>query len=84
MGSRFGWRLLNLAPRRRCLVVERVWLPERNRKDIVAIPQTIRQELELDFVKKIDEVLELTLETVPVVLPGPDAPSAGGEVTARA
>jgi hypothetical protein len=34
-------------------------------------------------VKKIDEVLELTLETVPVVVPGPDAPAAG-EVTARA
>jgi len=63
--------------------IKRVVLPERNRKDIVDIPETIRQELELVFVKKIDEVLELTLETVPVVGPGPDAPAAG-EVTARA
>ena len=54
--------------------IKRVVLPERNRKDIVDIPETIRQELELVFVKKIDEVLELTLETVPVVVPGPDAP----------
>ena len=64
--------------------IKRVVLPERNRKDIVDIPETIRQELELVFVKKIDEVLELTLETVPVVVPGPDAPGAGAEVTARA
>ena len=64
--------------------IKRVVLPERNRKDIVDIPETIRQELELVFVKKIDEVLELTLETVPVVVPGPDAPGSGSEVTARA
>ena len=63
--------------------IKRVVLPERNRKDIVDIPETIRQELELVFVKKIDEVLELTLETVPVVVPGPEAATAG-EVTARA
>jgi hypothetical protein len=35
-------------------------------------------------VKKIDEVLELTLETVPVVVPGPESPGSGAEVTARA
>ena len=64
--------------------IKRVVLPERNRKDIVDIPETVRQELELVFVKKIDEVLELTLETVPVVVPGPDAPGSGSEVTARA
>jgi ATP-dependent Lon protease len=64
--------------------IKRVVLPDRNRKDIVDIPETIRQDLELVFVKKIDEVLELTLETVPVVVPGPDAPGAGSEVTARA
>jgi ATP-dependent Lon protease len=58
-------------------------LPERNRKDIVDIPDTIRQELELSFVKKIDEVLELALEEVPVVVPGPEA-AGGPEVTARA
>jgi ATP-dependent Lon protease len=64
--------------------IKRVVLPDRNRKDIVDIPDTIRQELELVFVKKIDEVLELTLETVPVVLPGHEAPGSGPEVTARA
>jgi ATP-dependent Lon protease len=63
--------------------IKRVILPERNRKDIVDIPDTVRQDLELSFAKKIDEVLEATLEAVPVVVPGPDAP-AGPEVTARA
>ena len=62
--------------------IKRVLLPERNRKDLVDIPETVRKDLELVFVKKIDEVLELTLESVPVVVPGPDAPAA--EVAARA
>ncbi len=64
--------------------IKRVVLPERNRKDIVDIPETIRKELELVFVKKIDEVLELTLEAVPVVVAGPDAPAPGSESAARA
>jgi ATP-dependent Lon protease len=63
--------------------IKRVILPERNRKDIVDIPETIRQELEISFAKKIDDVLEATLEAVPVVVPGPDAPTTT-ETTARA
>jgi ATP-dependent Lon protease len=63
--------------------IKRVLLPERNRKDIVDIPETIRKELELSFVKKIDEVLDLALEEVPVVVPGPET-AGGPEVTARA
>ena len=63
--------------------VKRVLLPERNRKDIVDIPETVRQDLELSFVKKIDEVPELALEDAPVVVPGPSEP-ASSEVTARA
>jgi ATP-dependent Lon protease len=63
--------------------VKRVLLPERNRKDIVDIPETVRQDLELSFVKKIDEVLELALEDATVVVPAPGEP-AGTEVTARA
>jgi ATP-dependent Lon protease len=63
--------------------IKRVLLPERNRKDIVDIPETVRQDLELSFVKKIDEVIELALEEAPVVVPGPETPG-GPEVTARA
>ncbi|HET6151257.1 MAG TPA: endopeptidase La, partial [Polyangia bacterium] len=63
--------------------IKRVLLPERNRKDIVDIPETVRQDLELAFVKKIDEVLELALEEAPVVVPGPEA-TDGPPATARA
>jgi len=63
--------------------IKRVLLPERNRKDIVDIPETVRQDMELAFVKKIDEVLELALEEAPVVVPGPEA-TDGPPATARA
>jgi ATP-dependent Lon protease len=62
--------------------IKRVVLPERNRKDIIDIPETIQKELELVFVKKIDEALELTLETMPVVVAEPGTPAA--EASARA
>jgi ATP-dependent Lon protease len=63
--------------------IKRVTLPERNRKDIVDIPDTVRADMEITFAKKIDEVLDHALETLSVVVPGPDAP-AGPEVTAQA
>jgi len=62
--------------------IKRVVLPERNRKDIIDIPETVQKDLETVFVKKIDEVLELTLEAVPMVVSEPGTPAA--EVTARA
>src|SRR4029077_224685 len=37
--------------------IKRVLLPERNRKDIVDIPESVRAELDVVFVKKIDDVL---------------------------
>jgi len=43
--------------------IRRVILPERNRSDIVEIPQEIRDTLEIVFVSKMDEVLEAALET---------------------
>jgi ATP-dependent Lon protease len=62
--------------------IKRVLLPDRNRKDLVDIPETIRKELELIFVSRMKDVLELALESVPVVVPGPEAPSP--EAAARA
>ena len=62
--------------------IKRVVLPERNRKDIVDIPETVQKDLELVFVKKIDEALELTLEATPVVVAEPGAETT--EVSARA
>ena len=45
--------------------IRRVILPDRNRKDMVDIPESVRKDLESVFVKRIQEALELTLESVP-------------------
>jgi ATP-dependent Lon protease len=58
--------------------IRRVVLPDRNRKDMVDIPESVRKDLELVFVKRIQEALELTLESVPVVAPGPDSGTPEG------
>jgi ATP-dependent Lon protease len=55
--------------------IKRVLLPDRNRKDLVDIPETIRKDIELIFVSKEKDVLELALESVPVVIPGPESTS---------
>ena len=49
--------------------LRRVILPERNRKDVVDIPEEIRSGMELQFVRRIDEVLDLVLEPVAVMPP---------------
>ena len=53
--------------------IRRVILPERNRKDLVDIPESARNDLELMFAKRIQEVLELTLESSAVAVPAPGA-----------
>jgi ATP-dependent Lon protease len=58
--------------------IKRVILPDRNRKDMVDIPESVRRDLELVFVKRIQEALELTLEAMPVVVPGPDSGTPEG------
>jgi len=42
-----------------------VILPERNQKDLVDIPRQAREELEILFVKRVDEVLPLVLSDAP-------------------
>jgi ATP-dependent Lon protease len=54
--------------------IKRVILPDRNRKDLVDIPESVRKDLELSFVKRIQEALEQTLESESVEVPGPGAP----------
>ena len=53
--------------------IKRVLLPERNRKDLVDIPDVVQEEVELIFVSKIRDVLGLALEGVPVVPGGESA-----------
>ncbi len=63
--------------------VKRVVLPERNKKDVVEIPKSVRDELEIVFTSKIEETLRATLEPqgVPTfVAPGPQGAQTQGAV----
>ena len=42
--------------------IKRVILPERNRKDIIEIPDQPKKEIEILFVKRMDELLPLVLD----------------------
>jgi ATP-dependent Lon protease len=63
--------------------IKRVILPDRNRKDLVDIPESVRKDLELSFVKRIQEVLEQTLESVPMEVAEPGTTKAA-EASAQA
>jgi ATP-dependent Lon protease len=60
-----------------------VFLPERNRKDTIDIPEEIRNQLDLRFMTKIDDALEVALGEPPPAsepepaIPPPTAPSRG-------
>ncbi len=45
--------------------IKRVILPERNRKDIIDIPEQPKKEIEIIFVKRMDEILPLVLTEMP-------------------
>lgn len=45
--------------------IKRLVLPERNRKDILEVPEQARNEIEFHFVTQMDDVLRLTLECDP-------------------
>jgi len=64
--------------------IKRVLLPDRNRKDIVDVPDTVRKDMELVFVKKMEEVLELALEETPLVVAGPEAKVAANPLSSLA
>ncbi|HET6283022.1 MAG TPA: endopeptidase La, partial [Polyangia bacterium] len=57
--------------------IKRVILPERNRKDIIDIPEQPRKEIEILFVKRMDELLPLVLTEMPKlgVMSVPSVPS---------
>ncbi|AKU91522.1 endopeptidase La [Vulgatibacter incomptus] len=52
--------------------IKRVVLPERNRKDVVDVPDQAREELEFHFVGSLDEVLKATLDSSPFGAPAAD------------
>jgi ATP-dependent Lon protease len=45
--------------------IKRVIMPERNRKDVIDIPEQPRKELEIIHVKRMDELLPLVLTEMP-------------------
>ena len=58
--------------------IRRAVLPERNRKDILDVPDEVKNDMEIFYATKMDEVLPLVL-TGPVpttVVPPPPAPPA--------
>ena len=55
--------------------VKRIILPERNRKDLIEIPQENKKDLEFIFAQKLDDVLEHAL----VHPPTPLKPKARGK-----
>ena len=62
--------------------IKRVVMPERNRKDIIDIPEQPRKEIEIIFVKRMDELLPFVLTEMPklqgtmssAVTPAPSTP----------
>jgi ATP-dependent Lon protease len=48
-----------------------VILPESNRVDIEELPQSVRDDLTLHWVKNVSEVLELIFDTRPPSMPPP-------------
>src|SRR5829696_7417845 len=56
--------------------IKTVLIPEENVKDLVDIPDNIKNKLEITPVKWIDKVLEVALERNPQPLPEPDESAA--------
>ncbi len=60
-----------------------VFLPERNQKDTIDIPDEVKSQLDLRFMKKIDDALAVALGDAPSTpepepaIPPPTAPSRG-------
>jgi ATP-dependent Lon protease len=52
--------------------IRRILLPERNEKDVVDVPEEIRNEIEIVYAKSVDDVLAAALE-------GDDEPAAESE-----
>jgi ATP-dependent Lon protease len=60
--------------------IKTVLIPEENVRDLVEIPENIKNKLDIQPVKWIDQVLKMALERSPEPLP--DAVVSAGEVVA--
>ena len=64
--------------------IKRIILPERNKKDLIDVPDQAKQEMEFIFAHSMDDVLRSALEEDPFVKaektpPPADQPQAAGE-----
>ncbi len=64
--------------------IKRIIMPERNKKDLVDVPDQAKKEMEFIFAHSMDDVLRSALEEDPFVKaekapPPADQPQAGGE-----
>jgi ATP-dependent Lon protease len=64
--------------------IKTVFMPERNAKDILDIPEEVRNQLDIRFMSKIDDALNVALGDPPPpasepepAIPPPTAPSRG-------
>ncbi len=64
--------------------IKTVLIPEENVKDLTEIPDNIKNRLDIHPVKWIDQVLDLSLERMPMPLPVPTEPVALPPVEAPA
>ncbi|MBL8924184.1 MAG: endopeptidase La [Myxococcaceae bacterium] len=62
--------------------IKRVVMCEKNKKDLVEVPDVVKNELQFFFVTKIDEVLDTVLEKSPFGAPPKPAEPANPEVRA--
>ena len=57
---------------------KRIILPERNKKDLVDVPEQAKKEMEFIFATRMDEVLNAALESSPFKGTSGAAPDGGG------
>ncbi len=62
--------------------IKRLVLCEKNQKDLVDVPESVRKELQFFFVSRIDEMLGYTLERSPFPATPPQTEPTPGEVRA--
>jgi ATP-dependent Lon protease len=62
--------------------IKRIIMPEKNKKDMVDVPEQVKKEVEFFFATRMDEVLGLALEKPPFVAAPPPADPANPEIRA--
>ena len=62
--------------------IKRVLLPEKNKKDLVDVPDVVRNALEFHFVPHIDDALKLNLERSPFIVVPPVVEEPKAEIRA--